>query len=417
MKFRQETTSTHGRFADFRHSLPQHATIIEKAVLFLWPFVPAALALAFSLQSQHKWIFGTSFIAMIPAASTLGLAGRELTAQIPSRIVGILVETFLGTVVESLLLIFLITQPHNSGSLITVIRAAILGSILANILLCLGMVLLVGGLKHEKQTFHGVITETCSDVLLAIGTVIVLTSVFYATLRSTATDPSIVGYSLAQLEQDTLSISRGVAVILAVSFIAYMLHHIAGRGTAFDDVLQRDHAHNDLNPTPQPRTRLIPSTILLLISLASSALLAYILVREIEPIVHSTTISENFMGLILVPLVEKIAERVTSIDKAWSGHTSIAIFHCISPSIQTGLFNAPLVVVIGWALDKPMDLSFEVFQMVSLVLALVMVVVVLQGGTSNALAGFLLVAVYVVVALIGWFIPGITAGSSNSSQP
>jgi len=58
---------------------------------------------------------------------------------------------------------------------------------------------------------------------------------------------------------------------------------------------------------------------------------------------------------------------------------------------MTALFNAPLVVIVGWGLHKPMDLNFEIFMVVLLVLSILVVGNFLRDGSSNYLEGALLV--------------------------
>lgn len=119
-------------------------------------------------------------------------------------------------------------------------------------------------------------------------------------------------------------------------------------------------------------------------------MLAVFLVVRIEDVVEAG-IPDQFLGLIMLPLVEKAAEHLTAIDEAWDGQINFALFHCIGPSIQTALFNAPLVVVVGWAMGKDMDLNFEIFMIVLLVLSIVVVGNFLRDGESNYLEGSLLV--------------------------
>lgn len=119
-------------------------------------------------------------------------------------------------------------------------------------------------------------------------------------------------------------------------------------------------------------------------------ILAVLLVNRIENVVEAG-IPDQFLGLILLPLVEKAAEHLTAVDEAWDGQMNFALYHCLGPSIQTALFNAPLVVIIGWILDKPMDLNFEIFMIVLLVLSISVVGNFLRDGESNALEGGLLV--------------------------
>jgi Ca2+:H+ antiporter len=75
-------------------------------------------------------------------------------------------------------------------------------------------------------------------------------------------------------------------------------------------------------------------------------LLAIFLVDRIEDVVEAG-VPDQFLGLILLPFVEKAAEHLTSIDEAWDGQMNFALFHCLGPSIQTALFNGPLVVIVG----------------------------------------------------------------------
>lgn len=102
---------------------------------------------------------------MIPAANLIGFAGQELARKLP-HVMGVLLETSLGSVTEIIIFVILIVQ--FSGSL-TVIKAAILGSILANILLCLGLCFVAGGFRRDEQIFHEAISEVGSGLLLVAG--------------------------------------------------------------------------------------------------------------------------------------------------------------------------------------------------------------------------------------------------------
>lgn len=89
----------------------------------------------------HIAIFATSYIAMLPAANLLGFAGQEFSRKIPQKALAVLIETTFGSVVEIILFMVLLTK---GATYIPVIQAAILGSILANILLCLGICFIAG---------------------------------------------------------------------------------------------------------------------------------------------------------------------------------------------------------------------------------------------------------------------------------
>jgi len=92
---------------------------------------------------------------------------------------------------------------------------------------------------------------------------------------------------------------------------------------------------------------------------------------------------------------------------------NLALFHCLAPSIQTALLNAPLVVIVGWAIQKPMDLNFEIFMIVLLVLSILVVGNFLRDGASNYLEGALLVIVYCIVGVASWYYPDPDVAKSN----
>jgi Ca2+:H+ antiporter len=101
----------------------------------LWPFTIAAMVLYFRYLEQHPlWVFITSYIGMVPPANTLGFASQELARKIP-RVAGVILETTFGSIVEIILFMVLVTGRSGHAP---VIKAAVLGSILANLLLCLG---------------------------------------------------------------------------------------------------------------------------------------------------------------------------------------------------------------------------------------------------------------------------------------
>lgn len=115
----------------------------------LWPFTIAAMVLHFAFphpgENIELWIFITAYIGMVPAANLVGFAGQELARKLP-MVFGVVLETTFGSLVEIVLFMVLITQPGDTG--VHIIRAAILGSLLANLLLCLGLCFFLDGITQ-----------------------------------------------------------------------------------------------------------------------------------------------------------------------------------------------------------------------------------------------------------------------------
>lgn len=103
------------------------------------------------------------------------------------------------------------------------------------------------------------------------------------------------------------------------------------------------------------------------------------------------------MGLILVPLVEKAAEHLTAVDEAWDNQMNFALAHILGATIQTALFNSSLVVIVGWGLGKAMDLNFEVFNIVVLIMTIIVVGSFLRDQKSNYMEGSLCILIYVII--------------------
>lgn len=126
----------------------------------LWPVVPAAITMRYARPDLHILIFVLNYLAMVPCANLIGFAGQEMSRKL-HKVFGVLLETTLGSLVEIIMFIVLIRNNEFQ-----VIKAAILGSVLATQLLCLGTCFIVGGIRHNELEFSEVVGEVGSDLLL-----------------------------------------------------------------------------------------------------------------------------------------------------------------------------------------------------------------------------------------------------------
>ena len=175
----------------------------------------------------------------------------------------------------------------------------------------------------------------------------------------------------------------------------------------YDDVLSRDETNDrdEQRDGVRPKLTFTECLIAVLICLACVTLHSIFLVLEIPFIVEDYHVRDSFVGLILVPLAEKAAEHISAIDEAWDDRMNFALAHVLGATIQTALLNAPLVVLVGWGLHKGMDLNFEVFMIVVLILAILVVGNFLRDGKSNYLEGALCVIVYLIIGVSTWYYP------------
>jgi len=146
------------------------------------------------------------------------------------------------------------------------------------------------------------------------------------------------------------------------------------------------------------------------------------LLTSLQFIVHHRHVSDSFMGLILVPVVEKFSEHITAMDEAYDNQMNFALSHVLGASIQTALLNTPLVVLVGWGLNKDMSLNFEMFDAVVLILAVIVVGNFLRDEKSDYLEGALSIFVYVLIAICAWYYPnpkegdGVASGDTSGGE-
>jgi Ca2+:H+ antiporter len=139
---------------------------------------------------------------------------------------------------------------------------------------------------------------------------LVLPTVYYNALNG-RTDLNLANGEIAT---EMLKISRATAIILLVAYLVYLLFQLKSHDNLFHEIFENDELvdkdrHKEL---AKPKLTLTECVIGLLISLACVSLIAVFLVLEIPHMVEERHISDSFMGLILVPVVEKAAGMLTS---------------------------------------------------------------------------------------------------------
>ncbi|EGR47460.1 calcium/sodium antiporter [Trichoderma reesei QM6a] len=157
------------------------------------------------------------------------------------------------------------------------------------------------------------------------------------------------------------------------------------------------------------------AVILLLLTTGLVAACAEFLIGSIQDVVATSSVGEIFIGLIVLPIVGNAAEHVTAVTVAMKNKMDLAIGVAIGSSIQIAIFVTPLVVILGWIMDKEMTLYFTLFETVCLFVSTFMVNFLVLDGRSNYLEGALLCAVYCIIGVVAFFYPDEADASSWGS--
>lgn len=266
-----------------------------------------------------------------------------------------------------------------------------LGSILSNILLVLGCCFLAGGIKYKEQTFNSTVASTMSSLMTVATASLIIPATLYAVMANKDSGTQ---------EDNIMVLSRGTSIILLLIYVSYLFFQLKTHADLFDDAEQQEGEEE----TETLLSAWSAGAVLVIITILV-ALCAEYLVDSIDAIVEKAHISKTFIGLILIPIVGNAAEHVTAVIVAYKNKMDLAIGVAIGSSLQIAIFVTPFLVVLGWAMDRPMTLHFETFETVSFFLASLVVVLLIQDGKSNWLEGLLCLGMYIIIALAFFVLP------------
>ncbi|GAB1522949.1 hypothetical protein RhiTH_006077 [Rhizoctonia solani] len=404
------------------------AIVTETYLSILLIFIPIGWALHFHKRDSYVAVFITNFLAIIPLAKLLGFATEELALRVGQTIGGLLNATF-GNAVELIVAIVALTQCQ-----LRVVQSSLIGSILSNLLLVLGMCFFAGGTRYSEQGFMAGAAQLNSS-LLAISVIAVLlpAAFHFATNQQADPDEGL----------DILRMSHGVAVVLLLIYAGYLFFQLWSHAHLYDEgehagfaepstaypntgrslkglarsAIRRKKADEEQPAEPsevkekeeeveEPKLNVVSAVALLVVITVLVAFTAEYLVDSIDGVTEGGAISKEFVGLILLPIVGNAAEHVTAVTVSVKDKLDLSIGVAVGSSIQIALFVIPLLVVIAWGMGKPLTLLNDPFESVVLFLSVLVVNYVVSDGKSNWLEGFILMMLYVIIAVSFWYYPG-----------
>lgn len=347
-------------------------------------FIPVSLAGHF-LGWSSSVIFITSGLAIIPLAAWMGTATEEIAVVLGPNLGGLLNATF-GNATELIIGIIAL----NAG-LIGVVKASITGSIISNLLLVMGFSMFLGGLRFKEQEFQSVVARlNASAMNLAV----------IAILVPTAVDITSIGISESVMQK----LSAAVAIVLILVYVMTLLFSMKTHSYLYDVAIADSEAsESEEEPAEEVNVGLWMG-VLLACTLAV-AVESEFLVGSLEEATEALGLTALFTGVILVPIIGNAAEHATAVTVAMKNKMDLSVSVAVGSSMQIALFVAPVLVLAGYILGQPMDLDFNPFELVAVVVAVLLANSVSSDGRSDWLEGALLLATYTVLGLAFFFHP------------
>ena len=341
------------------------------------------------VDQNHSMAFFSSLIAIMPLAFLMGRATEEIALRTTESLGGLLNATF-GNAAELIIAVLLILEasrvadPETQSFFIQLVQASLIGSILGNLLLVMGLAFVWGGIHHSEQKYSETQVSSNGSLLLLSMIVLVIPTVFHSSVGGEGGDSRL------------LDLSHIAAAILLLVYGLFLLFQF------------RTHVHlfaTDGSHHEEPEMTQRDSIILLVVATVLVSWMAEILVHSVEYAAEDFGLPHLFIGVILLPLFGNAAEHFTAVTVAGKDKMDLSFAISMGSSTQIAVFIAPLMVIIAWALGVPLTFEFGTLETVSAFLAVLIVNSIAADGKSNWLEGAMLLSSYAVLAAAFLFHP------------
>jgi Ca2+:H+ antiporter len=346
-----------------------------------------AVPVAFAIRFVPAWnnaslLFVVAGAGIIPLAGWLGRATEQIAAHTGAGIGGFLNATF-GNAAELIIALMALSK-----GLTTVVKASLTGSIIGNLLLVLGASAFAGGLRFSHQRFNKTAARVSATAMSMGAAALIIPTVFHVTANAR---PG--GWSAAAEQK----LSLAIAVVLFLTYVATLLFSLKTHKALF--VGQSEAEKHE------PTSSLARAVMLLGMATILIAFLSEFLVGSIEAARQSLGLTQTFVGVIVVALVGNAAEHTTAVWAALKNKMDLSLNIAVGSSLQIALFVTPMLVFASYAFSRPMDLEFSLPEIVAIAVAIWIAQQISGDGESNWLEGVQLLSVYVIMAILFFFLP------------
>jgi Ca2+:H+ antiporter len=337
--------------------------------------------------------FVVAAVALALLATLVGHAVDALGDRLGAGATGVL-QSALGNLPELFVCIFALR-----AGLYDVVRAALVGSVLANVLLVLGLAFVVGGLRHGTQTFGAGRARTIS-LLLVLSVFAWLIPSLTAALHTPAEGHE---YALSVVTAVLLLVLFGLSLPASVEKDSVENDSVDKDGAAKDGAAKdgADAAAAEVEHVAQWPLSL--AVVVLLVAAVGAALVSDWFVSALTPAMDAAGISQTFAGLVVVAIAGNAVENVVGIQLAARNQADYALSIILQSPLQIALVLAPVLVLMAPLVGATFTLVLSPLLIVALVMAAVVALLVVNDGESTWLEGATLLVLYALIATAFWW--------------
>jgi Ca2+:H+ antiporter len=335
--------------------------------------IAAAIARAAGKETVATFVISAAALAAL--AALVGEASEQLGERYGPAATGLLQST-LGNLPELFVGIFAL----RSG-LVEVVRSALIGSVLGNTLLVLGIAILAGGLRHGVQRFKAESPRVIGTLLL-----LAVSALLVPTLASRLHTPA---------SAHTVALSNVAAVILVIVYALSIPFWLQGGAAAGTGAAPRRAA---------PVWSLQQAVLLLALGSIGAAFASDWFVGALAPATRSLGLSETFTGLVIVALASNAVEHAVGIRFAMKARPDYALSTILNSSLQVALLLTPVLVLVSRIVGPThLTLVFPPLQVAAVAIATIVALVVVYDGEYVWLEGVALIGLYGVIVVAFWW--------------
>ena len=350
---------------------------------WLLAFIPISVL----LERAHvapPVLFFSAALAIVPIARLIVLSTEQLAARTGDAIGGLLNATF-GNAPELIIALVALKAGYFD-----MVRASIIGAILANLMLAMGIAFFLGGLRHHTQEYNAGAARLYSSMMLISAVSLGVPSAFNRFFSPGGT-----------IHEEKL-VNLGTAFVLLAAYGLYLLFLLKTHPDFFQSVAGTKEEHKD-EATHWSLARAIGS---LLGASVLAAWMSEILVGAAEGTGQALGMSQVFIGIVFLAIIGGAAESGSAIAMARKNKLDLTVGIAMGSSIQIALFVAPVLVLLsGFIAPQPLELSFSRAEIGTLFLGVLIGAIVAGDGRSNWYKGVQLVLVYAMIAILFYFLP------------
>jgi len=324
-------------------------------------------------------LFVTAVLAMVPLAGFLGRVTEEIAIRSTPALGGFLNATF-GNAIELLIAARLLLGRDPDAA--NVVRGSIVGSLVTNLLLLVGLSAFAGGLKYKDQRFNAVAAGVSSSLLIIAFAGMSIPTMFHHFVNS---------------REHLEPLSFGVSGILAVLYLSGVLFTFITHRHLFD-------AAEELHKHRKPSWSLARSALVLAAALLVVAYLAGVLERTLADAGRDLGLTKTFVGVIVIGVVTNVAENLSAIRYARRDMLDLSMQIGLSSAIQIVLFVVPILVLVGAVSGHPFTIHFTLFELACMLLPVMITNHLAADGQCNWFEGLELVALYAIIGTAFYFV-------------